>query len=218
MYERNSDSSAGTATVWAAVGDLMACLLGLFVLLFVWLVASQMSLASDLADVETHLATAEAERDTATERVAELEDVFGGLAGRAHISIEDGRIGIAGELLFAFGSARLTPQGQELLAELAGPLRDHLSGGDQMAMISGFTDDVPVRRSVTAFRDNWELSAERALTVTRALVAAGLPADRVFAAGFGDNHPVAPNDTDDNRARNRRVQIVPVARVQTVGK
>lgn len=210
MYERELDSNAGTATVWAAVGDLMACLVGLFVLMFVALVASQVSLASDLAVVE-------AERDTVNERVVELEQAFAGFAGEGRIAIEGGRIGIAGELLFAFGSARLTPEGRELLEELAAPLRAHLERGDEMAMISGFTDDVPVRRDATGFRDNWELSTERALTVTRALVAAGVPADRVFAAGFGDNHPVAPNDTDGNRARNRRVQIVPVERVQTVG-
>jgi flagellar motor protein MotB len=211
VYERELDSSAGNATVWAAVGDLMACLVGLFVLLFVAVVASQVSLASDLAE-------AEAERDDAAGRIGELEQAFAGLAGQGRIAIEGGRIGIAGELLFAFSSAQLTEEGRQLLGELAAPLRRHLQRGDQMAMISGFTDDVRVRAGAAGFRDNWELSAQRALTVTRTLVAAGVPAKRLFAAGFGNNHPVAPNDSENNRALNRRVQIVPVERVQTVGK
>ncbi len=46
--------------------------------------------------------------------------------------------------------------------------------------------------------------------MTRALVAAGVPADAIFAAGFGAGHPVAPNDTSENRARNRRVEISPI--------
>jgi flagellar motor protein MotB len=62
------------------------------------------------------------------------------------------------------------------------------------------------------FKDNWELSAARALTVVRALVAAGVPVDRVFAAGFGETHPVAENTNDDGRAKNRRVEIAPVPR------
>ena len=67
-------------------------------------------------------------------------------------------------------------------------------------MISGFTDDRPITASRQGYKDNWQLSAERALTVTRALVAACVPADAIFAAGFGAGHPVAPNDTSENRA------------------
>ena len=59
---------------------------------------------------------------------------------------------------------------------------------------------------------NWELSAQRALTVTRALLAAGVPERSVFSAGFGASNPVAPNDTVENRARNRRVEIAPIPR------
>jgi flagellar motor protein MotB len=78
-------------------------------------------------------------------------------------------------------------------------------------MVSGFTDDLRVR-PMSPFKDNWELSAERALTVTRALIESGMPPGWIIAAGFGQYHPMAPNSTEPNRAQNRRVEISPVPR------
>jgi flagellar motor protein MotB len=60
------------------------------------------------------------------------------------------------------------------------------------------------------FTDNWELSAQRALTATRALIADGVPASSVFAAAFGAEQPVSSNADDEGRAKNRRVEITPV--------
>jgi flagellar motor protein MotB len=79
-----------------------------------------------------------------------------------------------------------------------------------MLMVSGFTDDRAVRGGSRAFEDNLELSAQRALTVTRALIDAGLPASQVFAAAFGAEQPVASNADAEGRARNRRVEMAPV--------
>ncbi|MDN8132853.1 OmpA family protein, partial [Burkholderia multivorans] len=62
------------------------------------------------------------------------------------------------------------------------------------------------------FADNWELSAKRALTVTRALIDEGVPASSVFAAAFGSEQPVSSNADDEGRAKNRRVEIAPVPR------
>ena len=77
-------------------------------------------------------------------------------------------------------------------------------------MVSGFTDDLPVSMNNPYFTDNWELSAQRSLTVTRALVAAGMPANQVFAAAFGEQQPIVPNQDAASRAQNRRVEITPV--------
>jgi flagellar motor protein MotB len=77
-------------------------------------------------------------------------------------------------------------------------------------MVSGFTDDQQVRDGNRHFADNWELSAERALTVTRALIAEGMPASSVFAAAFGSEQPVSSNADDEGRAKNRRVEIAPI--------
>ena len=79
-------------------------------------------------------------------------------------------------------------------------------------MVSGFTDDLQVHGNNRQFADNWELSAQRALTVTRSLIEAGVPSSSVFAAAFGAEQPVASNADDQGRARNRRVEIAPTPR------
>ena len=79
-------------------------------------------------------------------------------------------------------------------------------------MVSGFTDDRQVRDGNQQFADNWELSAQRALTVTRTLINEGVPASSVFAAAFGSQQPVGSNADEEGRARNRRVEIAPMPR------
>ena len=86
----------------------------------------------------------------------------------------------------------------------------YLGASEQMLMVSGFTDDMPVRGSNRHFADNWELSAQRALTVTRTLIEEGVPSSAIFAAAFGSQQPVAANTDADGRARNRRVEMAPV--------
>ena len=112
----------------------------------------------------------------------------------------------------------MRPEGGQLLAQIAPPLADWLHRTNQMVMVGGFTDDLPIRGDERRFLDNWELSAERALTVVRALSRYGLPPDRLFAAGFGQHHPSAPNADEASRARNRRVEIAPVPRQASEGE
>jgi len=94
---------------------------------------------------------------------------------------------------------------------LAGYLQAH----DEILMVSGFTDDQRVQDGNRRFADNWELSAERALTVTRALIADGVPQNAIFAAAFGSQQPVGSNADAEGRARNRRVEIAPIPRSST---
>jgi flagellar motor protein MotB len=84
-------------------------------------------------------------------------------------------------------------------------------------MVSGFTDDRQVRGGSQKFADNWELSAQRALTVTRTLIEEGLPAGSVFAAAFGAQQPVASNADAEGRSRNRRVEMAPTPRSPATG-
>lgn len=193
--------------IWAAFGDLMACLFGLFVLFFAWMVMLQVVLTEDLREER-------AEREAATARLDALESALAGPLASGLITLVDGRIGIRGSVLFDLSSAELRPEGSRLLRELVPPLRAYLEQRGESVMVSGFTDDLQVRAN-GEFADNWELSAQRALTVTRTMVGAGMPAEWIFAAGFGQQHPVAPNDTDENRALNRRVEIAPVPRPMT---
>ena len=99
---------------------------------------------------------------------------------------------------------------QTLEQALAGPLAAYLGSREEILMVSGFTDDAPVREGNRRFADNWELSAQRSLTVTRTLIADGVPADAVFAAAFGSEQPVSSNANEEGRARNRRVEIAPI--------
>jgi flagellar motor protein MotB len=129
-------------------------------------------------------------------------------AGR--VTLNNGRIGISGSVLFALNSDELQPEGRQLLKTLAPPLAAYLGVRDEMLMVSGFTDDQPVRESNRQFADNLELSAQRALTVTRTLIDEGLPSSAIFAAAFGPEQPVASNADPEGRSRNRRVEMAPV--------
>ncbi|WP_454830985.1 OmpA family protein [Pseudoxanthomonas wuyuanensis] len=193
--------------VWAAFGDLMSVLLGAFVLILVGVIAVQLQL-------EIKLSEEIAQRKIEAQRRRSLEQALAAPLAAGRITLVDGRIGIRGSVLFALNSDQLQPEGRNVLKSLAMPLSDYLRARDEVLMVSGFTDDRQVRDSNRQFADNWELSAQRALTVTRALMAEGMPAGSVFAAAFGAEQPVASNADEAGRASNRRVEMAPVPRVK----
>jgi flagellar motor protein MotB len=200
------DSDAGmeqTAPVWAVFGDLMSGLLGAFVLLLVGVLVVQLQLA-------THLQDEVKKRQIEEQRRITLEKALAIPLAAGRITLSNGRIGISGRVLFALNSDQLQPEGRHLLNTLVTPLRAYLSARDELLMISGFTDDRSIREGNSRFADNWELSAQRALTVTRALIEEGMPSSMVFAAAFGAEQPVKPNVDDAARAQNRRVELAPV--------
>jgi flagellar motor protein MotB len=201
-----TDSIEQTAPVWAVFGDLMAGLLGAFVLIFVGVLAVQMELATTL-EAEVKKRTLEEQRRTVLERA------LAGPLAAGRITYSNGRIGISGSVLFAVNSDQLQSEGRQLLKSLAAPLAAYLGTRDELLMVSGFTDDKPLRDNNRHFEDNWELSAQRALTVTRVLIEAGMPSNAVFAAAFGAGQPAASNADAEGRARNRRVEIAPVQRL-----
>ena len=195
------DASEHSAPVWAVFGDLMSGLVGAFVLLLVAVVGVQMELTSSLQE-EVKKRHAEEQRRLTLEKALAVPLASG------RITLNNGRIGISGQVLFAQNSDQLQPDGRQLLSSLVVPLRAYLASRDEMLMISGFTDDKAIRNG--PFADNWELSAQRALTVTRTLVEQGMPSSMVFAAAFGSEQPVKPNLDDAARALNRRVEMAPV--------
>ncbi|HEV6965172.1 OmpA family protein [Roseateles sp.] len=195
------------APAWAAFGDLMAGVLGAFVLVLAAALVGQLDLANKLQD-EMRQRQAEQQRREALERA------LAGPLADGRITLVEGRIGISGAVLFATGSDQLHADGRALVRSLAAPLRTYLAQRDEILMVSGFTDDRGLigGKGAPRFSDNWELSAQRALTVARALMAEGLPPDAVFAAAFGPQQPVASNDDAAGRALNRRVEIAPTPR------
>ncbi|WP_137926084.1 OmpA family protein [Cupriavidus sp. 2SB] len=195
-----------TVPVWAVFGDLMSVMLGAFVLVLLGVIGVQMELSARLENEVKH-------RQEELKRRQTLEEALAGPLSAGRVTLKDGRIGISGNVLFALNSDQLQPEGRTLLKSLAEPLSAYLGARDEILMVSGFTDDQQVREGNRRFADNLELSAQRALTVTRALIDAGVPAASIFSAAFGAQQPVASNATEESRAKNRRVEIAPVPRV-----
>ena len=208
MGEIHGDDGAieQAAPAWGVFGDLMSGLLGAFVLILVGVLGVQLELATTL-EAEVQKRRIEEQRREALEKALAVPLASG------RVTLNDGRIGISGSVLFALNSAELQPEGRQVLQSLAPPLAAYLGTRDEMLMVSGFTDDRPVLDTNRRFADNWDLSAQRALTVTRALIEEGVPPSSVFAAAFGSEQPVASNDDADGRSRNRRVEMAPVPKV-----
>jgi flagellar motor protein MotB len=201
----DGDASALQSPVWTVFGDLMSGLVGAFVLVLLGVMVVQMGL------VEKLQAEAQKRRVEEQRRIA-LEKALAVPLASGRVTLTDGRIGISGSVLFPVNSDELRPEGRQLLKTLVQPLRVYLGERGEMLMVSGFTDDKRIRDNNRRFADNLELSAERALTVTRALIDEGMPSSQVFAAAFGAEQPVAPNESEAGRALNRRVEMAPVPR------
>ncbi|RSF02118.1 OmpA family protein [Achromobacter aegrifaciens] len=192
-----------TVPAWAVFGDRMSVLLGAFVLILVSVVAVQLQLSTQLEEEVK-------QRQVETQRREPREPALAGPLAAGRVTLIDGRIGISGSVLFALNSDQLQPEGREVLKSLIEPLSAYLKSHNEILMVSGYTDDQQVREGNRRFADNWDLSAQRALTVTRALIDEGVPSSAVFAAAFGSEQPVASNADEDGRSKNRRVEIAPI--------
>ena len=207
MLEMEAESEATTPT-WISFADLMTGLLGAFVLLLVGVMATQLEMASNLeAEVQ--------KRQIEEQKRQTLEQALAIPLATGRITLSNGRIGISGKLLFELNSDQLQPEGRKLLKSLVGPLKSYLASREEILMVSGFTDDQSIRSRNKKFEDNWELSAQRALTVTRTLIEEGIPSSMLFAAAFGQEQPLVPNTSEKARAQNRRVEIAPVPKASS---
>jgi len=111
------------------------------------------------------------------------------------------------KILFKTGRADIQPAGQVVLEKLASVLKDT----DDMIRVEGHTDNVPIGAQLKdKYFSNWELSGARAASVVRFFQQSDAKIDplRLEPVGFGEYRPVAPNDTPENKQRNRRVEIV----------
>jgi|SRR5699024_9898680 len=106
-------------------------------------------------------------------------------------------------ILFDSGQAQISAIGQDTLDSLT----ELLKSSDNDIIVEGFTDNVPMNS--VKYPSNWELSAGRAMSVVRYLVEENnIESSRISGRGYGEFNPVVPNDTAENRAKNRRVNIV----------
>lgn len=147
-------------------------------------------------------------------RLKERLDAYAGargLSGKIHTSIEERGLVIRilpDDMLFNTGEAALRPEARPVLDKVASILRS--LDAPNPIRVEGNTDSVPI--STSRFRNNWELSTARAVTVLTVIVEDGIEPSRLSATGYADQRPVASNSTPGGRALNRRVEVV-VARL-----
>ncbi len=131
------------------------------------------------------------------------------LGERPDIRIIGDRFVLQAELLFPTASAEIGPEGREELRKVAAVLKQIAAeippDIDWILRVDGHTDRRPIH--TPRFRDNWELSAARAVAVVRFLISEGVPPGRLAAAAFAQYQPVAGGDDPDSLARNRRIEF-----------
>lgn len=110
------------------------------------------------------------------------------------------------DVLFASGNATLTAAGKKKVDQLAATVKSRYSG--MKMLVYGYTDADPIRRTKTLWQDNLDLSANRAMAVTRELIAQGVPAKNVETIAMGEQNPIASNTAASGKAKNRRVELV----------
>ncbi len=176
---------------------------------------------SEVADLKVRLDVLEEEKARAEqekrERLEEISKTYEGLLNGLQQEVEEGRITIRrlkgklsvqvlDEILFDSGSAEIKPEGQEVLRRVGRILKQQRDKG---IVIEGHTDNVPISGALAErFPTNWELSTARATSVVRFLQdEVGIAPERLSAVGYGPYRPVAPNDTPEGRAKNRRIEI-----------
>ena len=123
-------------------------------------------------------------------------------------------ISLPGDVLFDSGQDTLKKDGQAILEQVAGIINNDPSLKQRSYQVAGHTDDKPFR-GAGSFKDNWGLSLMRARGVLLYLVdKGGMPREKWSAAGFADTDPVAGNDTDEGRQKNRRCDLIVVPSVE----
>jgi len=112
------------------------------------------------------------------------------------------------DILFDSGKATLKPEGVQKLRTVADTIKSKYA--DRRILVLGHTDTDPIRVTKNLWIDNLDLSVNRAATVTREMLKLGVPAERIITGGQGEYNPRAPNDTRENKAKNRRVEIIAI--------
>jgi len=174
---------------------------------------SESALKETLAVREKELAAREAALASTEVGLAKLRGTYEGLVSDLEEEVASGqieieqlreglRLNLAQEILFPSGSATLNAGGIEVLRKVAERLRSLPNAVE----VQGHTDNVALRPSAS-YPSNWELAAARSAQVVRLFVDSGVGPERLTVVSFGENAPVASNETPEGRAKNRRIEI-----------
>ena len=167
-----------------------------------------MEAGADLSQAQRDVRLAEEQARAAQEALAGIGSA-GGEPAPGWVATTTGHmITVGSDILFAAGKAELTNEGERRLDQIAQDLQSAYTG--RTVRVVGHTDADPIRRTRNLWTDNLDLSSNRAMAVTRYLVAQGVSLQRIETVGMADSRPVANNSTTDGKAKNRRVEILAV--------
>jgi chemotaxis protein MotB len=162
------------------------------------------------------LAELRRQKEAAEKRIAAykaLQDKFRALVdtGKLQVVFRNGQmtLKLPSGILFPSGSAELSKGGQTAIADVVKVLMEFK---DRRFIVAGHTDNQPIRTA--QFPNNWYLSTARANSVVQFMIKEGFPPKSLAASGYGENDPVAANDTDKNREQNRRIEIILVPNLE----
>ena len=152
-------------------------------------------------------------------QINEMQSTYNGLVSELQSEIKEGQIqitqlkgklsvNVADKIFFDSGQSEIKESGKKVLQRVSDVLKEKLK--DKQIRIEGHTDNVPIGGNLKKkFPTNWELSTDRATRVVRFLQEeGGIPGEILSAAGYGEHRPVSSNDTEENRKKNRRIEIV----------
>ncbi len=170
---------------------------------------SQKELAKNLNVSKDELTALRAQRAETDKRMAAIEDIqkqFAKMIDTGALKVTSRRgslvLSLPAEVLFPSGVSELSEDGKLKVLEVGITLKKLI---DRRFLVIGHSDNQPLKGSV--FKDNWELSTARALTVTRFLVQAGMSPKNLLPAGSGEHDPIGPSTSQKELARNRRIEI-----------
>lgn len=232
---RRTDSSGppGSPHWMTTYADLMSLVLVFFVMLFAFSSVDQQRFQTILRGIQGSLGVLDGGRSLAPENVVEggpmsaaalhaqlereLQEASQmamqiqtrlaemGFAQQVQVRVEERGVVVrfTDQVLFDLGKADLKPEAIQILRALAPVLREW----PYQFRVEGHTDNWPINNAI--FPSNWELSTARASRVIRYLIEEeGFDPQRLSAAGYGEHRPLFPNDTAENRQRNRRVDVL----------
>lgn len=224
-FEPEDEGTPGAPHWMTTYGDMVTLLLTFFILMFAMSTVNEQKFeqaANSLAEALgvlpkdvgvigevspaigiTGIAREQIDMVESIEQIAEIfqEEALQDLASIEVTGPGEVLIRLGDKVLFAPGESELKPQAIRVLTGIA----NSIQGKTETVYIEGHTDNVPI--STPEFPSNWELSAARALSVVRLLEEAGIPPEQLAAVGHSQYIPIASNDTQEGRAKNRRVEL-----------
>ncbi len=183
--EEDLEDSLNLGDMMTPYGDLMTLLLVFFVFFFI------------LSDIDKSQRIIE-QNAKISEEQAKIDSL---------LDLNETVITIPGEILFSSGEAELRWQSLRALAQVAENIKREIGIEEGWQIrIEGHTDNVPI--STIKYESNWDLSMARALSIVKFFVENDFfPPDQLQAMGYGEFKPITPNDSEENRRKNRRVEI-----------